>query len=259
MLHPQTDRYIPVDFGRKLALKRTLPEEEEANPRDKQWKRQREAGFTRQRMWAGTPIPAPTKKRKGISATEPDRCADSDGSSTEEWPSPTSSDSETHSATTHRAPLTSQPLPRRPRSAQAQVHVTNPTKKRKRRREVSIQKPQRPHKQHQSQPSHTAQQEPQVPFQRRSIEDIITHIHETRSHLLAQRSNPTSRNPHDKVSRRGIRRVRSGPRELGGTSDDDTEDPRPRNTTTSHTQSHTPSEPQRAALTPPPLDHEVGG
>jgi hypothetical protein len=182
----------------------------------------------------------------------PDRCVDSDGSSTEEWPSPTSSDNETHSADTHRAPLTSQPLPKRPRSAQAQVHVTNPTKKRKRHSEVSIRKPQRPHKQHQSQPSHTAQQEPQVPFQRRSIEDIITHIHETRSHLLAQRSNPTFRNPHDKVSRRGIRRVRSGPRDLGGTSDDDTEDSRPRIMPTSHTQSYTPSEPQRAALTPPP-------
>jgi hypothetical protein len=144
ILHPQTDRYIPDDFGRKPALKRTLPEEEEANPRDKQWKRQREAGFTRQRMWAGTPIPAPTKKRKGTPAMVSDRCVDSDGSSTEEWPSPTNSDSETHSVDTHRAPLTSQPLPKRPRTAQAQVHASNHSRKRKRDSEVLIRKTLRP-------------------------------------------------------------------------------------------------------------------
>ena len=68
-LHPQVAVHIPVDFGRKPGQKRTLPEEEETNPRDKKWKRQREAAFTRQRMWAGEPIPIVVKKRKHASAS----------------------------------------------------------------------------------------------------------------------------------------------------------------------------------------------
>ena len=95
-LHPQVAVHIPVDFGRKPVHKRTLPEEEETNPRDKQWKRQREAAFIRQRMWAGEPIPTITKQRKHASVTTAiDPHTESDGSSTEEWPSPTTSDTET--------------------------------------------------------------------------------------------------------------------------------------------------------------------
>ena len=285
VLHPQVDVYIPVDYGRKRTQKRELPEEEEKNPRDKQWMRQREAAFTRKRMWAGTPIPKTMRKRKHTPIPTPP-AADSLSSSTEEWPTNNTSD-DTDSNHTPDSPspprreedLSSpakRPRPESPpsgkhpgkRKRQIEVDIRKPqrprkhprsevsppgkrTEKRKRQTEIAIRKPQRPRKQHQSQKSISTQRKPQAPFQRRSVEDIITHIHETRSHLY-ERISTTSRNQQGKVSRRGVRRGRSGLRDLGGTSGDDTEDSRPRTTPTAHTHLHTPSEPQWAASTPPP-------
>ena len=305
ILHPQVAVHIPVDFGRKPGQKRTLPEEEETNPRDKKWKRQREAAFTRQRMWAGEPIPIAMKKRKrtSISAPVPNEGAvstESDGSSTEEWPSPTTSDTETtitqptnqepptrrrrlqhpdHSSTTtqHERDTPHQPTTsigkrkritevtiRKPHRPHKQRQLTQSSKpgqnsphepkaskgKRKRITEVSIRKPQRPQKQRQLRKVNT----PTGTYQRRTISELIEHIHATRTsimtQLMAQREEGIG----------GRARVRLGLVGREGTINHDTDDGRPRTPIATPTLHNTHHEPQRAPLTPPPrpLDGRLG-
>ena len=61
VMHPDTPFFTPIDYGRKPAKKRQLLEEEEDNPKNKRWIKQREVALTRERMWAGTPIPESNK------------------------------------------------------------------------------------------------------------------------------------------------------------------------------------------------------
>jgi len=85
--HPITPFLNPVDYGRKPARKRQLLEDEEDNPKDIRWTKQRETAMIRERMWAGEPIPASSKKRKRVHMVS--SLSDSDSSSeTDEWPSP---------------------------------------------------------------------------------------------------------------------------------------------------------------------------
>ena len=222
ILHPQVDVYIPVDYGRTQAHKRTLPEEEEANPRDKQWKRQREAAFTRQRMWAGTPIPKPTKKRKRTLIT-PQPVTDTDGSSTEEWPSHASNDSESdllptespslhtlHKATTNPpstrdADVTStssasevdsgkrnhaRPKKKRASTSPTEHPSLNPTK-RKRQPHIQIRRPSRPRKQSKGplgspQEDQPTQESSTRTYNRRSIEQLTAYIHSTRHTITTE-------------------------------------------------------------------------
>ena len=296
ILHPQVAIHIPVDFGRKPGQKRTLPEEEETNPRDKKWKRQREAAFTRQRMWAGEPIPIVLKKRKrtSICATIPTEVSvstESDGSSTEEWPSPTTSDTETtlpqpinqepptqrrrlqhpdhsstitqheqdtthSSASTGKRKRTTDVTIRKPCRPHKQRQITQSSKpgqyplhqhkaskgKRKRITEVTIRKPQRPQKQRQLRKSKS----PTSRYRRRTISELIEHIHTTRTsirtQLMAQREEGI----------RGRARVRLGLVGREGTINHDSDDGRPRTPTATLTLHNTHHEPQRAPLTPPP-------
>jgi hypothetical protein len=141
ILHPQAEVYIPIDYGRKPTHKRELPEEEEPNPLDKQWKRQRKAGLTRQRMWAGTPIPKPTPKRKR-SYTE--------DNGAEEAPN----QHKTCTSITNNPHTSDEERPR----------MKPATSTKRKRTEVSIRKPSRPRKQR-----HT------TTTQRRSISEFFIH------------------------------------------------------------------------------------
>ena len=128
ILHPQAEVYIPIDYGRKPTHKRELPEEEEPNPLDKQWKRQRKAGLTRQRMWAGTPIPKSTPKRKR--------------SHTED-----SGAEEALNQHKTRTSIINNPHTDRDTSDEERPRMKPATSTKRKRTEVSIRKPSRPRKQ----------------------------------------------------------------------------------------------------------------
>ena len=88
VLHPDTPFFTPIDYGRKPAKKRQLLEEEEDNPKNVRWIKQREVALTRERMWAGTPIPETNKKRSRDTPSQSSNTSCSTSSETDEWPSP---------------------------------------------------------------------------------------------------------------------------------------------------------------------------
>jgi hypothetical protein len=88
VLHPDTDTDIPVDYGRKPARKRQIIEDEEGNPKDKRWTKQRKTAMIRTAMWEGTPIPKPSTKRSRDTSRNTSPITESGTSSeTDEWPS----------------------------------------------------------------------------------------------------------------------------------------------------------------------------
>jgi hypothetical protein len=84
-LHPDTELPVVVDYGRKRTQKRLTIEKEEVNHRDKEWKRQREAGLLRERMWEGTPLsPSKTNTRRPPFTTQDTTSASSVSSETDD-------------------------------------------------------------------------------------------------------------------------------------------------------------------------------
>ena len=96
-LHPETEFPELIDYGRKRTQKKLSIEEEEPNPLDKTWKRQRKASLLREEMWKGTPIPQ--KRPKTQPSPQDTPSASSESSETDEWPSPKRSKTSTHTST----------------------------------------------------------------------------------------------------------------------------------------------------------------
>ena len=61
-LHPETKFPENIEYGRKRTQKRMSIEEEEPNPLDKTWTRQRKAALLMEQMWKGTPLPLNRQK-----------------------------------------------------------------------------------------------------------------------------------------------------------------------------------------------------
>ena len=216
ILHPQTETFIPTDYGRAPARQSRQLEDEETNPKDRQWKRQRAVAMTRKAMWEGTPIPPPPTKKNtsstslsAASSTDEDspppspstrkrtrsNTPTSDGTSdTDEWPSPipqrrktTATSKDTNKRKRHH-PISIRKTPRptkrhmesRHEDTQPSPHQTPLTMKRKRHHPVTIRKSTRPTKRKQK-------------HIRRNIDELIAYIHSSQSCPHQQDDNRTTR------------------------------------------------------------------
>jgi hypothetical protein len=138
---------------------------------------------------------------------------------------------------------------KRPRNVRKRTQAL--TGKRKRIKEVTIRKPQRPHKQRQLTNTNLPTR---VNYQRRTISELITHIHATRIHILTQRSFDNDRHSQHRTQREEDGGGMVGLGLVGRDGNTDCTH------STTHTSHYTPQEPQRGTLTPPPrpLDGRLG-